>query len=413
MATFKAIIKKGNKRSNGTWNVVIRFTHETKVRFIPTTMYVTKKDITPSYKIKNVQILDRCNDIIKVYRERVNELNLEFNNIHIDTIVSYLKQKRDKRGISFTEFYQEWMEKHTEIKSMRNYKTSLNAFSAFMGRENILCDEVTVKTMKAFEESLKDRPRAQSLYPNCITRIFNEARDYYNDEDNDIIRIKHSLRKYKPVQQNVAEKRALDVETIRKIFALPYDNIKIKGKSSRHDLALDCFRLSFCLMGMNSADLFNATDFDGKTIIYNRTKTKDRRTDKAEIHVDVQPCIMPLVEKYRGKERVFNFYERFSSMSDFNRAINIGLKEVGKEIGIDGLQFYAARHSLATIACNDASIPIYTVNAMLNHTDPKMRITELYIRKDFKAINVANSEVLNFVLGQTEGRVRADLTRFF
>lgn len=413
MATFKAIIKKGNKRSNGTWNVVIRFTHETKVRFIPTTMYVTKKDITPSYKIKNVQILDRCNDIIKVYRERVNELNLEFNNIHIDTIVSYLKQKRDKRGISFTEFYQEWMEKHTEIKSMRNYKTSLNAFCAFIGRENILCDEVTVKTMKAFEESLKDRPRAQSLYPNCITRIFNEARDYYNDEDNDIIRIKHSLRKYKPVQQNVAEKRALDVETIRKIFALPYDNIKIKGKSSRHDLALDCFRLSFCLMGMNSADIYNASKFDGKTIIYNRTKTKDRRTDKAEIHVDVQPCIMPLVEKYRGKERVFNFYERFSSMSDFNRAINIGLKEVGKEIGIDGLQFYAARHSLATIACNDASIPIYTVNAMLNHTDPKMRITELYIRKDFKAINVANSEVLNFVLGQTEGRVRADLTRFF
>ena len=46
---------------------------------------------------------------------------------------------------------------------------------------------------------------------------------------------------------------------------------------------------------------------------------------------------------------------------------------------------------------------------MLNHTDPKMRITELYIKKDFKAINVANSEVLNFVLGQTEGRVRADL----
>ena len=52
---------------------------------------------------------------------------------------------------------------------------------------------------------------------------------------------------------------------------------------------------------------------------------------------------------------------------------------------------------------------VHTVNAMLNHTDPKMRITELYIKKDFKAINVANSEVLNFVLGQTEGRVRADL----
>ena len=399
MATFKAVIKKGNKRADGTWNVVIRFTHKTIVRFIPTTMYVTRKDITASFKIKNADILDRCNDLIKVYRERVNELNLEFNDIDIDTIVSYLKQKKDKKGISFTDFAQKWMEKHTEIKGMKNYKTSLNTFYAFIGRENVLCDEITVKTMKAFEESLKDRPRAQSLYPNCIIRIFNDARDYYNDEDNDIIRIKHSLRKYKPVQQNVAQKRALDLEIIRKIFALPYDNIKVKGKPSRHDLALDCFRLSFCLMGMNSADLFNATKINGNTIIYNRTKTKDRRSDNAEIQVDIPLYITAIVEKYRGRERVFNFCERYSSMGDFNQAINIGLKKVGKKVGVVGLQFYAARHSLATIAVNDANIPIYTVNAMLNHTDPKMRITELYIKKSFKIINVANSEVLNLVLG--------------
>lgn len=58
--------------------------------------------------------------------------------------------------------------------------------------------------------------------------------------------------------------------------------------------------------------------------------------------VRVHPIIQPLVNKYKGKERVFNFYERFSSMADLNRAINIGLKEVGYKIGIDNLQFYAA-----------------------------------------------------------------------
>lgn len=141
MATFKPTLFKDRQRHDKTWNVMIRFTHDRKVRYISTSMYVTQKDITSSFKIKNVQILDKCEDIIRTYRDRISELNLEFNNIHIDTIVSYLKQKRDKRGISFTEFYQEWMEKHTEIKSMRNYKTSLNAFSAFMGRENILCDK--------------------------------------------------------------------------------------------------------------------------------------------------------------------------------------------------------------------------------------------------------------------------------
>lgn len=397
MATFKAVIKRGNKRADGTWNVVIRFTHNSKVRFIPTTMYINKKDITASFKIKNANILDRCNDIIKEYRSRLSELSLEFNDIDIDTIVSYIRQKKDSKGISFTDFAAKWIKEST-IKGIKNYKTALNALCSFAGRDNILCEEINVKTMKAFENALKDRPRAQSLYPNCIKTMFNAAKEYYNDEDNDIIRIKHSLDKYKPVEQNVAEKRALDVETIRRIFALPYDNIKVKGKSSRHDLALDCFRLSFCLMGMNSADLYYADRLKDNTIIYDRMKTKDRRRDKAEIQVKITDYIKPLVEKYKGKERVFNFYERFTTMESFNRAINIGLKEVGKELGIDKLQFYAARHSMATIAVNDVKISKYVVNDMLNHTDQSLKITELYIKKDFSHINEANVKLLDYVL---------------
>lgn len=397
MATFKATIFKDRQRPDKTWNVVIRFTHTRKVRYISTTMYVTRKDITASFKIKNANVLDRCNELIKTYRERISELNLEFNDIDIDTIVSYLKQKKDKRGISFTDFANKWIYSST-IKGIKNYKTALNALYAFVGRDNILCEEINVKTMKAFENALKDRQRAQSLYPNCIKTIFNAAKEYYNDEDNDIIRIKHSLDKYKPVEQNIAEKRALDVETIRRIFALPYDNIRVKGKSSRHDMALDCFRLSFCLMGMNSADLYYADRLEDNTIIYDRMKTKDRRRDKAEIQVKITDYIKPLVEKYKGKERVFNFSERFTTMDSFNRAINIGLKEVGKELGIDKLQFYAARHSMATIAVNDVKISKYVVNDMLNHTDQSLKITELYIKKDFNHINEANVKLLDYVL---------------
>ena len=394
MATFKAVIKKGNKRADGTWNVVIRFTHDTKVRFIPTSMYVSKKDITASYKIKNTNIIDRSNDLIKAYREKINELNLEFNDIDIDTIVSFLRQKRDKRGVSFTDFAHQWIAR-SEIKGIKNYKTAVNALCLFMGRDNILCEEITTKTMKAFENTLKDRPRAQSLYPNSIKTIFNAAREYYNDEDNDIIRIKHTLNKYKPIEQNIAEKRALDIEQIRRIFALPYKNSTV---DNRHDLALDCFRLSFCLMGMNSADLYNATEYDGTTIIYDRTKTKDRRRDNARMQVDITDHIRPIVEKYKGKERVFNFYERFTTMESFNRAINIGLKDIGKEIGIERLQFYAARHSMATIAVNEVGISKYIVNDMLNHTDQSLRVTELYIKKDFSHINEANVKLLDYVL---------------
>lgn len=396
MATFKATIFKNRPRADKTWNVVIRFSHNRQNRYMATTMYVTKKDITASGKIKDGRILDRCNELIKEYRQRVYDLSLETNDLDIDTIVSYIKHKKDNRGISFTEFADKWLIEHADLKGIRNYKTAINALKAFLKSENILCTDINVGKMKDFERSLSEKPRAQSLYTNSIVRIFNDAREYYNDEDNDVIRVRHSLKKYKPAEQNVARKRALDVDIIRRIFELPYSNDNSRG--GRRDLALDCFKLSFCLLGMNSADLYNATEIDGNVITYYRTKTKDRRKDNAEIQVEIPVYVMPIVEKYRGKKHVFNFYERYSTMSDLNRAINIGLKEVGKEVGIDSLQFYAARHSVATIAVNDVGISKYIVNDMLNHADQSLKITELYIKKDFSAINKANAELLHYVL---------------
>ncbi|MDE5986829.1 MAG: phage integrase SAM-like domain-containing protein [Prevotella sp.] len=398
MATFKATIKKDKMRADKTWNVLIRLTHDRKTRYISTTMYVTKKDMTASFKIKNQQILDKCDDLIRSYRKRASQLNLEMNDIDIDTIIDYLKKKDEKAGIDFIEFSRKWCSRHTEIKGIKNYMSAINSFCSFFGREKVFCNEVTVQKMKEFENHLSEKKRAQSLYCNAIMRLFSEARDCYNDEDNDIIRIKQNLSKFKPKHQNTAEKRALSEDVIRRIFSLPYLNIKVKGQQCRRDLAKDCFMLSFCLMGMNSADLYNAEEYDGEYITYCRTKTKDRRNDKAKMVVKVHPAIKHLVEKYQGKSKVFNFSERFSSMSDLNRAVNIGLKEIGKEIGVENLQYYAARHSMATIAINRVGINKYIVNDMLCHTDSAMKVTDLYIQKDYTIINDANTKLIDYIL---------------
>ena len=243
------------------------------------------------------------------------------------------------------------------------------------------------------------------MYTNAIVRIFNEARRYYNDEDNNIIRIKQSLSKFKPIRQNVAEKRALSLDDIRRIFALPYDNKRHNGLISRHDLSLDCYRLSFCLLGMNSADLFAAERYEDGYIIYNREKTKDRRRDHAGIEVKVPDVIRPVFERYRGKNRVFNFYERFSGKDELNRAINIGLKSVGKELGIEGLQLYSARHTMATLAANDLQIDRWTVGLMLNHVDNMTSVTELYIKKDYTSINDANARLMEYVFEKDNSQI--------
>ena len=398
MITFKLIVFNNRIRLDKTLTVFIRVTYKRKIKYIQTSMSVTKKDLTASYKIKNRQVLDRGEELIREYRRKADMLNLELNDMNINEVVDFITRKQENNGLNFTKYAEKWLNA-AEIKGVKNYQSAINALKKYFNKDNILFSDITVNSMKAFEKSLADRPRAQSLYTNCIVKIFNDGRDYYNDEDNDIIRIKHSLRKYIAPRQNVAQKRALSVSDIISIINMPYlDAPTHEGYPCRRDMAKDCFIMSFCLMGMNSVDMYNAKDFDSEMLTYERTKTKDRRSDNALIAVKVHPFIKKLIEKYRGKDYLFTFRKRYSSASDFNRALNIGLKDIGRELNIDNLQFYSARHSMATIAVNDVGISKYVVNDMLNHVEPSMKVTDLYIKKDFTAINEANFRLIDYIV---------------
>ena len=179
----------------------------------------------------------------------------------------------------------------------------------------------------------------------------------------------------------------------------------MKGQKStcRYDLAKDCFVLSFCLIGMNSADLYFATDLQDGAITYNRTKTKARRADGAKMRVDIPPFILPLVEKYRDStgKRIFNFHQYYANEKGFNKALNRGLKEIGSILGVEDLEYYAARHSWATIAVNKVGIDKYTVHAALNHIDEAMKVTDIYIERDFVNENKANAKVVKYVFGKS------------
>ena len=61
------------------------------------------------------------------------------------------------------------------------------------------------------------------------------------------------------------------------------------------------------------------------------------------------------------------------------------------------MEFYAARHSWATIARNDADVDKYTVHSALNHVDEEMKATDIYIKKSWDPIDRANRKVLDLV----------------
>lgn len=422
MLTIREEIKKGEVKSDGTYNVKLRFTLDRKFKRLSTSLFATSKDLTKSLKLKEGTPIKReVDNLVRTYQGICAKLQLEVNACTLDDVFDYLKSERERtRSIDFIQFCKEWLET-TSIKGRKNYQSALNSFMNYLGKEHLKTDEVTSQLLNGFKAYLnlkreelviqlqkqgKRIPsnRTVSLYLGSIRHLFNEAKKKYNDYDKNIILIPNSPFEHVEVpRQEATRKRAIPVDIIKKVWNLPYKDMKKGYKATcRYNLAKDCFILSFCLMGMNSADLYNATEMEGNTIIYNRTKTKDRRLDNAQMKVDIPKIALPLIEKYRDKsgKRLFNFYQYYADEKGFNKAINYGLKEIGTILGVDDLEYYAARHSWATIALNKVGIDKYIVHAALNHIDDSMKVTDIYIERDFVNENKANAKVVKYVFGK-------------
>lgn len=422
MLTIKAEIKRSELKVDGTYNVKIRFTLDRKVKRLSTNLFVTQQDLTKSLKFKEDTSIKREIDrLILYYREQCLKLQLDQNHYSLDEIVEFLNGEQEKQQtINFIKFSREWIAS-TTIKGAPNYTTAINALVRFIGKEKLDINLITLDFLEDFKSFLnKEREirtkrlmqqgkrvpsnRSLSLYLISIKKLFNEAKKRYNKKDKNLILIPNSpFIELEIPKQEATRKRAISADIIKKVWKLPYKDMKKGYKATcRYNLAKDCFILSFCLMGMNSADLYNATEMKGNTITYNRTKTKDRRLDKAQMKVDIPKLAQPLIEKYKDKtgKRLFNFYQYYVDEKGFNKAINYGLKEIGRLLEIDDLEYYAARHSWATIALNKVGIDKYTVHAALNHVDETMKVTDIYIERDFVNENKANAKVVKYVFGR-------------
>ena len=422
MLTIRAEVRREEQRKDGTFRVKIRFTQNRKIKRLPTKLFAKKSDLNKSFELKEGTAIKKEADYLIFYYEKIcSQIPMDIEQCSIEDIMAYVEADKKKyQIIDFIAFSESWMQA-SKNTSTKNYKSAVNALKLYINREELNIKDITNKFLTGFMEFLDERWRAKaeklkkagkivptnratSLYLGSIRHLFNEAKKQYNDYDRNIIIITNDPFKTftVPKQCTVTRKRALTPELIKKIWELPYQSIEGYKMENRFNLAKDCFILSFCLMGMNSADLYNAEEREGNTIIYYRTKTRNRRADNALMKVNIPKMLMPLIEKYKDKtgKRIFNFYQNYVDIASLNRSINIGLKEIGAKLKIDALQYYAARHSWATIAVNKVGIDKYTVHSALNHVDDVMKVTDIYIERDFVNENKANRKVVKYVFGK-------------
>ena len=422
MLTIKVEVTTGRVRNDGTYNVKIRFTKDRVVKRISTDLFATKEDLTPNSRLREESFIKQEADrLVLHYRMLYTSMHLDSENYDVNEIVSRLLCKDEaEKPIDFIAFSRKWITE-TTIKGKDNYNTAIKSFIRFLGKEELDIKKITVDLLEQYRDYIikvrKERVkimveegkrvpsnRCLSLYLMSLKHLYGEAQKFYNKPDKGLMRIPYTPFEYfKVPKQEATRKRAITPEQIKAIWNTPYQNIHKGAKHTcRPDLAKDCFILSFCLMGINSADLYNVTELRDHRLVYFRTKTKDRRIDKAKMEVIVPDMVLPIIEKYRDTtgKRLFKFYKDYRDHKAFNKAINKGLKDIGEQLNIDDLEFYAARHSWATIALNKCRIDKYTVHAALNHVDESTRVTDIYIERDFVNENKANQKVIKYVFGK-------------
>ena len=410
MATFRLNISP-RLRADGTRNVRIRVTHHRVAMYLSTAHYVEAANITKSGKIKDESILDAVDATIKMMRRAVNKLGFAADGLTCDELCRYIKKEIAKKDfrLPFIAFGEKKIA-GKKASTAGTYRVTFAAIRRYTGGEDPDISEITVPWLRGFVDFLNKeaeaagRPtggRATTHYPADIRHIFNLAREEFNDEDIGDVPIKHNpFNKFKVGKPKVGAHRNVSRDIIQALIDLPrYVNSVAAGRGEydTRNVARDFFLISFCLMGINAADLYEARKLNGDILEYNRKKTRDRREDRALMQVKVPEQIKPLLKRYsagRRSQDLFKISSHYLSPETWNMALATGLKRIREEKGWPDFDFYSARHSWATLAVNECGIDKYTVHAALDHVDKATAVTDIYIARDFKPLWAANEKVL-------------------
>lgn len=413
MITFKAIVIPGNKRRDGTYVVYIRITFKGVCRRLATTLTCSPADLTRTHKIKSADILNRTDALIGRMRDAVKDISpFDLESRDVDWVMARIRTNLSR--VDFHLDFFQWGESYiSQMKTVtrRGYGWALNALERFLGKRELDINDISRTMILSLMEFLEKEPwmhytpssgrltatahkkkSAKGSATRVIDKlenIFNAAKEKYNDEDSDVILIPKSpfskLPKVHPASEGQGN---IGRELMQRI---------ISAEESREPVrtALDLFIVSFGLMGANVADLYEAKPFKGMWV-YNRSKTKDRRADKALMKVEIPPQLAPYIERLRenGTEWWLGGLRAYAPNKDTATArANRNLRKWCEENGVAVFTMYAARHTWASLCRKDCKVDKSTVDDCLCHKG-SFSLTDIYAEKAWDLMQEANQKVL-------------------
>ena len=418
MPTFKPVVSAHQKRSDGSYNIKIRITHKRVSRWIPTNLNAYAYDLTRSLNLKNKDLEWKCNDLIRQMRAALADVpTFVLEEQDIDWVVQRIKDKMSGKtfNLDFFVFAEEYITATKIPATQSNYRTALNSFKEYLGKESIDINDITHAMVLGFKEWVDTTPKRSrvgkerreakddttakrpklpgggnsSIQIMKLAHIYNKAKDKYNDEDEDLYLIPRNPFKNVPLSFPPAQtgQKALGQELMQHIISA--------DATGSDRVALDTFILSFAMMGMNLCDLYASAPPKDGVLRYNRSKTRNRRADHAEMEVIVPEEVAAICSRLcsaDGQYWLSDLHKRCPSAENVTAYINKLLKHWADKEGLPPFTFYAARKTWATLA-RKAGVEKATIDECLVHIGD-LKMADIYIEKDYTIMNDANRIVM-------------------
>src|SRR5690606_24460428 len=237
MATVSAKVFEHHKKADGTYNVKICVQHKRLRKYLDTTHFLVRKQLTNDFKVKDPFNADKVETQLREYRKVISELDDRLDYFTAESLRDYLRDKdEDVDFIKFCEQHIERTKKEGRAGTANNHRKIRNSLVDYFNRSSVSIMEINSNMLVAYERYLRSErtmTRINQLRNEVTTKekglsdgglhnqmrdlrtLFNAARDHYNNEDLGIYRIKHyPFKKYKIGSPPLTKKRNNTLEQV-------------------------------------------------------------------------------------------------------------------------------------------------------------------------------------------------------